>query len=98
MIRRKLRPTGIHHVEKWPPNSSGFNMVELAWWYLKKKIPRRRFRGMKTCKEVAEAVGRALVDEWERMPQKLINRYCDNFHPTLRRMVDHGGSNNYKPV
>ncbi|KAA8909337.1 hypothetical protein FN846DRAFT_1009266 [Sphaerosporella brunnea] len=58
----------------WPSNSLDLNMSEQAWRYLKDMMAKRGFQHCSNSRETVKAVKVALMEEWERLPQELIDR------------------------
>lgn len=52
---------------------------------------KRGFEKAKNSREVAEAAKIALQEEWNAIPQELVDRWYDNFHSNLRLMVERKG-------
>lgn len=84
---------GIRRIPKWPANSPDLNEIEPCWNYLKDSMAEYEFIG--SSQATREEVKQALLLEWDRMPQELIDQFCMNFHLNLRQVHAWGGDNTF---
>ena len=65
----------------WPPNSPDLNPVDYCIWSaLEQKVYRRRFENTIELKE-------AILQEWEALPQAVINDAIDGFRSRVRLVI-----------
>ena len=81
--RKNLYVLAPHY---WPPNSPDLNPVDFCiWGVLEQNVYRgRRITDLDSLKD-------ALLTEWKKLPQELINKCIDSFRPRLRRVIEVGG-------
>ena len=70
----------------WPPNSPDLNLVDYCVWSaLERNIYRgRRFENTIELKE-------AILQEWEALPQAVINNAIDGFRSRVRLVIAENG-------
>ncbi|RPA92833.1 hypothetical protein L873DRAFT_1793994 [Choiromyces venosus 120613-1] len=78
---------GVHCCNA-PPNSPDYNMSEQAWRYIKDIMPTHYGNLRGSSSAVLEKVKQLLIEEWYRIPQDLIDRWCNNFHCNLRLSLE----------
>jgi transposase/predicted transcriptional regulator len=71
-----LKQRKIDVVEKWPAYSPDWNPIERIWNELKRVVGQRCPLNEEELKQVAR-------EEWERLPQDLIDRHCYHFETQL---------------
>lgn len=74
----------------WPANSPDFNMIEQAWYYLKRKAGERAF-----VTSTIESTKAAWSANWEKLPQERIGRWVGRIGPNLQRALEQKGDNNF---
>ena len=71
----------------WPPNSSDLNPVDYCVWSaLEQNVYCRRFKNTIELKE-------AILQEWEALPQAVINNAIDGFRSRVRLVIAENGQN-----
>ena len=72
--------------EMWPPNSPDLNPVDYCIWA---ELERRVYRGriITTLDELRKAI----ITEWNRFPQAIINASIDSFRKRLEMVVKNRG-------
>ena len=73
----------------WPGNSPDLNMIEPAWFHLKKVTTRD-----KSLSNRAEAT-RAWQKAWEELEQERIDAWCMKIRGRIQRVLDLKGGNEY---
>ena len=70
----------------WPPNSPDLNPVDYCIWGI---LENNVYRGRKitNIKELKEAI----IEEWEKIPQDVINNCIDSFRTRLNRVIENEG-------
>ena len=71
---------------KWPPNSPDLNPVDYCVWGM---LERNVYRGRKITS--IEALKDAIVEEWAKFPQDVIDNSLTAFKQRLRRVVENEG-------
>jgi hypothetical protein len=74
----------IYSVLIWPPYSPDLSPIEQVWAYIKRKLKGRRFAN-------ADELFAALSQEWEAIPQEMIDDFCSSFRARCQVCVNHGG-------
>lgn len=74
--RGYLQRSGITLLEDWPPYSPEMNVIERIWKELKARVGAR-------CPMTPEELIAVTKEEWERLPQDVINRHCALFPKQL---------------
>ena len=64
-------------LQSWPGNSPDLNPIENAWHLLKARLRKRFQDPWKRPHSQAEWI-RAAQEEWDRIPQKLLNKLVDS--------------------
>ena len=82
----------LQHVERlwWPGHSPEINAIEHAWPWVRRHVTKDFTPSCneKQCEE-------QWVKEWEAMPIEVINRWVDAIPEQVRRILRHGGRNNF---
>ena len=71
---------------EWPPNSPDLNPVDFCVWGI---LERNLYRGRKIA--TIEALKEAIVEEWEKVPQAVIDSCIDVFRGRLKRCIENEG-------
>ncbi|RPA71570.1 hypothetical protein BJ508DRAFT_217914 [Ascobolus immersus RN42] len=78
---------------EWPPNSPDFNPIEKAWKYIRGKVAKRKGKAKPT---TMEQVAAAWIEEWEKLPQELIDKWIMRaYNDILGRAIKNQGGNEY---
>ena len=72
-----------HH---WPLNSLDLNPVDFGIWGL---LEQNVYQGWRIID--LYSLKEAIVEEWNKILQKIIDKYIDAFKPTLRRVTEVNG-------
>ena len=80
---------GLHRIP-WPPNSPDLNMIEQAWFYLKRKAGEKAF-----ATGTIESTKTAWASNWELLAQERIARWIGRMRPNLERCREQKGDNNF---
>ena len=73
----------------WPGNSPDLNMIELAWFHLKRVITRRRALSTRT------EVTAAWIQAWEELEQWRINDWIRKIRGRVQEVIRLKGGNEY---
>lgn len=66
---------------EWPPYSPDLNPMDFCiWGYLQSKVSSKQYQSL-------DALKRALLREWDLIPQDVIRACCEAFAARLRRVV-----------
>jgi transposase len=75
---------GFEVLQNWPPYSPDLNPIEEVWAELNRRVSNRH---PTTHEELVHYV----KQEWDGMPQSLIDSYCNSFRKKLKRCVEKKG-------
>ncbi|RPB06101.1 hypothetical protein L873DRAFT_1839567 [Choiromyces venosus 120613-1] len=78
----------------WPANSPDINAIEQIWRYLKDCLARYSCPTGQSRSEI-ERFKRIIREEWDTMPQEIIDRHCRKFHINLQKLKENGRKNNF---
>ena len=73
----------------WPGNSPDLNMIELAWFHLKRVITRRRALSTRT------EVTAAWIQAWEELERWRINDWIRKIRGRVQEVIRLKGGNEY---
>lgn len=77
--QRYLAGKGVAWMKEWPPYSPDLNAIERIWKELNARVGAR-------CPMTEQELIRYAKEEWEALPQELINRHCKHFHRQLKSL------------
>lgn len=84
-------------VVNWAPRSPDLNKIEQIWLYIKDIIQSRRLDLYNEAGNISrELAERAVLQEWNVLPQGLINNVCEDFKYKLELVKRYKGKNNFK--
>jgi transposase len=69
----------------WPPYSPDLSPIEQVWAYIKRQLKGRRFAN-------ADDLFAAISQEWQAIPQDMIDRFCSSFKARCQVCVNHHGA------
>ena len=75
---------------RWAPNSPELNSIEHCWREIKLQIGKRPYRPLTMSKMKV-----ALLEEWARLPQELINKWIDNQEKRVLQVIAQKGDNRF---
>ena len=81
---------GLHRID-WPANSPDFNAIEIAWYYLKRKVTELPYiaSNIEKCKQ-------AWHDVWEQLDQDRIEGWIGRIRPRMKICKQQQGANHFK--
>jgi len=74
----------------WPGHSPEINAEEHAWPWIRRHITKDF--APSTCEDQCRSQWQA---EWDSIPQEVINKWIDHVPITVRRIITHGGKNDF---
>lgn len=97
--RRMAKGYRIEHgirVVNWPPRSPDLNKIEEIWMYIKDIIEAQRLDLYNHDGKLSrKLVQKAVLEEWQNLPQGLINNVCEDFKHKLELCKRQEGRNNF---
>ena len=82
--------SGLHRIN-WPANSPDFNAIEMAWYFLKRKVIELPYiaSNIEKCKQ-------AWHDVWEKLEQDRIGGWVSRIRPRMEICKQQRGDNKFK--
>ena len=78
--KKQLRLLELRH---WPPNSPGLSPVDFGIWGL---LEQNLYQGQRMTD--FDSLKETIVEEWNKIPQEIIEKCTDAFRPRLRRVIE----------
>ena len=79
----------LHRIP-WPANSPDLNMIEQAWYHLKRRVTQLPFI-VSTIPSTKDAYQQA----WQNLEQERIQKWVDRMIPNMRKVREQGGDNKF---
>lgn len=79
-----LQSKGIKTLDWWPARSCDMNPIEQLWSHIKRQVANRGPFG-------AQMLSDFIREEWEKVPQSVINGYVESFHSKCKEVVRQKG-------
>lgn len=80
---------GLHRIS-WPANSPDLNMIEQAWYHLKRKAGSTPF-----ITSTIQSTKSAWTQAWENLEQERIAKWVGRIRPNMQKCRQQGGDNKF---